>query len=86
MRQPQSGQPFSDADSQRVTIDEHRKPYVVLGFEQMAEKKKKTEPPTGRPLAHGPLAERALQTEPAFIARPAGAIDHLRRTVDLGKD
>jgi hypothetical protein len=27
--------------SQRVTIDEQRKPHVVLGFEQMAEKKKK---------------------------------------------
>ncbi len=31
------------------------------------------EPPTGHPLALDPLAESSSQTEPAFIARPAGA-------------
>lgn len=39
----------------------------------MTEKRKESEPPQGRPLALDPLAESASQTEPAFIARPAGA-------------
>jgi hypothetical protein len=72
---PRSGQPLFDADSQLVTIDEHRKPYVVLGFEQMAEKGKNLNLQRTS-LALDPLAESALQTEPAFIARLAGAIDH----------
>jgi len=45
----------------------------MLGFEQMTEKRKEPEPPTGHPLALDPLAGSASQTEPAFIARPSGA-------------
>jgi hypothetical protein len=45
----------------------------MLGFEQMTEKRKEPESPTGHPLALDPLAESGSQTEPAFIARPAGA-------------
>jgi len=45
----------------------------MLGFEQMTEKHKEPESPTGHPLALDPLAESGSQTEPAFIARPAGA-------------
>jgi hypothetical protein len=44
----------------------------MLGFVQMTEKRKESEPPKGRPLALDPLGESASQTEPAFIARPAG--------------
>jgi hypothetical protein len=39
----------------------------------MTKKGKESEPPKGRPLALDPLGESASQTEPAFIARPAGA-------------
>jgi hypothetical protein len=39
----------------------------------MTEKRKEPEPPTGHPLALDPLAKSSSQTEPAFIARPAGA-------------
>src|SRR5260370_22707364 len=39
----------------------------------MTEKRKESEPPKGRPLALDPLGKSASQTEPAFIARPAGA-------------
>jgi hypothetical protein len=45
----------------------------MLGFEQMTEKRKEPELPTGRPLGLDPLVEGSLQTEPGFIARPAGA-------------
>jgi hypothetical protein len=45
----------------------------MLGFLQMTEKRKEPEPPIGRPLALDPLAASGWQTEPAFIARPAGA-------------
>lgn len=45
----------------------------MLGFEQMAEKGKEPEPPKGLPLALDPLAASSSQTEPAFIAKPAGA-------------
>ncbi len=38
----------------------------------MTEKRKEPEPPTGPPLSLDPLAEGDSQTEPAFIARPAG--------------
>jgi hypothetical protein len=40
---------------------------------QMSKKRKESEPPKGRPLALDPLGKSASQTEPAFIARPAGA-------------
>jgi len=39
----------------------------------MTEKRKESEPPKGRPLALDLLGKSASQTEPAFIARPAGA-------------
>ncbi len=39
----------------------------------MAEKRKEPEPPIGRPLALDPFAKSGSQTEPAFVARPAGA-------------
>lgn len=39
----------------------------------MTGKRKEPEPPIGRPLALDPLAESGSQTEPAFIAGPAGA-------------
>jgi hypothetical protein len=39
----------------------------------MAEERKEPELPKGRPLAFDPLAESGSQTEPAFIAKPAGA-------------
>jgi hypothetical protein len=45
----------------------------MLGFAQMAEKRKEPKPPKGRPLALDPLAESSSRTEPAFIARPAAA-------------
>ena len=45
----------------------------MLGFEQMTEKRKEPEAPTGRPLALDPLAKSGSQTEPAFSARPAGS-------------
>jgi hypothetical protein len=45
----------------------------MLGFQKMAEKRKEPESPKGRPLALDPLAESGSRTEPAFIARPAGA-------------
>jgi hypothetical protein len=39
----------------------------------MTAKRKEPESPTGRSLALDPLAKSGSQTEPAFIARPAGA-------------
>jgi hypothetical protein len=39
----------------------------------MTEKGKEPESPAGHPLALDPLAESGSRTEPAFIARPAGA-------------
>ena len=39
----------------------------------MSDERKKPELPVGRPLAIDPLAGSGSQTEPAFIARPAGA-------------
>jgi hypothetical protein len=39
----------------------------------MTKKRAESEAVTGRPLALNPLAESGSQTEPAFIARPAGA-------------
>jgi len=45
----------------------------MLGFEQMAEKRKEPEPTKGRPLALDPLDETNSHTESAFIAKPEGA-------------
>ena len=46
---------------------------AVLGFEEMSDTRKESDPPVGRPLALDPSAKSASPTEPAFIAPPDGA-------------
>ena len=44
-----------------------------VSIPRMSDKKKKPEPPIGRPLAIDYTAASASKNEPAFIARPVGA-------------
>lgn len=54
-------------------LSPQKKRIATLGFEGMTEQRKEHELPIRRPLALDPLAKSGSQTEPAFIARPAGA-------------